>query len=125
MVAESLEKVALDAALSSPSRRRIGAVLVRKSKVVATAVNLETKSHPLQKRLAERVGLGPKIYLHAEINALIKAREDADTVVVARVDREGNPKLAKPCPICQLALKESGVVLVHYSTSEGFSTMLL
>ena len=120
MISDNFLHLAVETAKSSPSRRRVGAVLLRKSKVVATAVNLEQKSRPLQAKLAEKVGLGEKIYLHSEIHALIKAKEDADTIIVARVNTQDKLRMAKPCPICALALEQGGVKNIYYSTNEGF-----
>jgi len=82
--------------------------------------NLESKSHPLQASFAIRAGFPEKIYLHAEIAALIKCKEDVDTIVVARVNNQGKLRMAKPCPICTLALKEAGITNVHYTTNHGF-----
>ncbi len=120
MISDNFLQLAIETAKSSPSRRRVGAVLLRKSKVIATAVNLEQKSHPWQAELAKKVGLCEKIYLHSEIHALIKAREDADTIVVARVNTQDKLRMAKPCPICALALEQGGVKNIYYSTNEGF-----
>lgn len=120
MISDNFLDLAVETAKSSPSRRRIGAVLLKKSKVVATAVNLEKKSHPLQAKFAKRVGLCEKIYLHAEVSALIKAREDADTIVVARVDKQGKLRNSKPCPICSFALEQAGITNIYYTTNEGF-----
>jgi tRNA(Arg) A34 adenosine deaminase TadA len=74
----------------------------------------------MQAKFAERVGLHEKIFLHAEIAALVKCREECDTIVVARVNPQGNIRMAKPCPICDLALKEAGVNHVYYTTDHGF-----
>ena len=80
-----------------------------KNRVVATATNLDKKTHPLQAKLAERVGLHQKIYLHSEIAALVKCREECDTIIVARVNSQNKLRNAKPCPICSMALKEAGI----------------
>lgn len=120
MIPDNILQLAIETAKSSPSRRRIGAVLLKKSKVIATAVNLEQKSHPLQAKLAKQVGLCEKIYLHAEISALIKAKEEADTIVVARVNSQNKLRMAKPCPICSLALGQENITNIWYSTNEGF-----
>jgi tRNA(Arg) A34 adenosine deaminase TadA len=120
MISDNYLQLAIETAKSSPSKKRVGAVLLKKNKVVSTAVNLERKSHPLQAKFANRVGLGPKIFLHSEIHALIKAREDADTIVVARVNPQNKMRNAKPCPICALALEEAGVKNIYYSTDDGF-----
>ena len=120
MISDNFLQLAIDTAKSSPSKKRVGAILLKKNKVIATAVNLEEKSHPLQAKLAQKVGLGEKIYLHAEISVLIKAKEDADTIVVARVNTQNKLRMAKPCPICALALEQEGIKNIYYTTNEGF-----
>jgi tRNA(Arg) A34 adenosine deaminase TadA len=120
MISDNFLQLAIETAKSSPSKKKVGAVLLKKNKIVATAVNLEKKSHPLQAKFAKRVGLWQKIYLHSEVHALIKAREDADTIVVARVNPQNKLRNAKPCPICALALEEAGVKNIYYSTDDGF-----
>jgi tRNA(Arg) A34 adenosine deaminase TadA len=120
MISDSIFDQAIATAKSSPSKKQVGALLLNKNKVIVAATNLETKSHPLQAKFAERVGLKEKIYLHAEIAALVKCREDVDTIIVARVNPQGKLRMARPCPICQLALQEAGITHVHYTTNHGF-----
>jgi len=120
MISDSIFDQAIATAKSSPSKKQVGALLLNKNKVVVAATNLETKSHPLQAKFAKRVGLDPKIYLHAEIAALVKCREEADTIIVARVNPQGKLRMARPCPICELALKEAGITHIHYTTNHGF-----
>jgi tRNA(Arg) A34 adenosine deaminase TadA len=120
MISDSIFDLAYEVALTSPSKKRVGSVLLNKSKVVVTATNLERKSHPIQAKFAERVGLHEKIFLHAEIAALVKCKEECDTIVVARVNPQGKIRMAKPCPICDLALKEAGIQNIYYTTDNGF-----
>ena len=80
MLSDNIYDYVIETAKSSPSKKKVGAVLLNKNKVVTSATNLETKSHPLQARFAERVGLHEKIYLHAEIAALVKCKEECDTM---------------------------------------------
>jgi tRNA(Arg) A34 adenosine deaminase TadA len=120
MLSDSVFDLAIQTAKTSPSRVKVGALLLNKNKVVATATNLERKSHPIQARFAERVGLHQKIYLHAEIAALVKCKEEYDTIVVARVNNQGKIRLAKPCPCCSLAIEESNIKRIYYTTNEGF-----
>ncbi|MFZ9354406.1 MAG: cytidine deaminase [Candidatus Nanopelagicales bacterium] len=120
MLSPSIYDIAIETAMSSPSKKKVGAILLNKNKVVMTATNLETKSHPLQASFAFRAGLPEKIYLHAEISALVKCKEECDTIVVARVNNQGKLRIGRPCPICALALKEAGVHNIHYTTDEGF-----
>ena len=119
---DSIFLLAIQTAQSSPSKKKVGAILLSKNRVLATATNLETKTHPVQAKLAERVGLHQKIYLHAEIAALVKCREECDTIVVARLGGHSGKELrnSKPCPVCELALREAGVDKVYYSTDDGF-----
>jgi len=120
MISDSIFDLAYEVARTSPSKKQVGSVLLNKSKVVVTATNLERKSHPIQAKFAERVGLHEKIFLHAEIAALVKCKEECDTIVVARVNPQGKIRMAKPCPICELALKEAGIQNIYYTTDNGF-----
>ena len=122
MIDRSTMDYAIKVAQLSRSRKRVGALLLHKNKVVTHGVNQDTKSHPLQARLAEAVGLKEKIYLHAEISALVKCKSEVDTIVVARLGGHNGKELrnAKPCPICALALKQAGIEHIYYTTDEGF-----
>ena len=122
MIDRPILDLALKVAESSKSKKKVGALLVYKNKVVTQAVNQDTKSHPLQARLADMVGLGEKIYLHAEIAALVKCRSEVDTIVVARLGGHYGDELrnAKPCPICSLALEQAGIQNIIWSSNDGF-----
>jgi tRNA(Arg) A34 adenosine deaminase TadA len=122
MLSDNIYDLVIETAKSSSSKKQVGAILLNKNRVLCTATNLESKTHPIQAKFAERVGLHQKIYLHAEIAALIKCKEDADTIVVARLGGHNHDELrmAKPCPICALALKEAGIGNIHYTTNNGF-----
>ena len=117
-------------AMSSDAPKKIGAILLKKNRIVASAVNDYTRTHPVQYWAAQNAAkifnepqLEKKVYLHAEIRTLIKAKEDADTLIVCRVGGHGGEDLrnARPCPICSEYVRScSNVVHVHYSTSYGF-----
>lgn len=76
------------------------------------------KSHPVQAMYAWRANRNRRSYLHAEIRALIKARSQVETLIVIRVNRQGQLKLSKPCPVCQCAIQDAGVNTIYYSTGE-------
>jgi len=120
MISDSVFDLAIQTAKNSPSKKQVGCVLLKRNKIITTAVNLETKSHPLQAKFAKRAGLWQKIYLHSEIHALIKAKEDADTIVVARVNPQNKLRNSCPCKICSLAIEEAGIQNIYYSTDDGF-----
>lgn len=89
----------------------------KKGRVLSTAVNSYSKSHTLQAQYAFRVGVNYKIYLHAEILAIIRARgKEINKIKIERYDSDGNPRLAKPCPICELAIQEAKIKFVEYTT---------
>ena len=115
LVSDRLSEQVRVLAMSSPSNRRVGCVLLKKGRVVVSTTNLEGKTHPVQSNFANRVGEPYRKSLHAEIRALIKARVEADTLLVGRVDRLDRLCLSKPCPACQLAIQESGIKKVFYS----------
>lgn len=83
-------------------------------KLLSVAKNSYTKTHTLQAEYSKRVGKESAIYLHAEIYALLKAREPVYKMEILRINADGTPAVAKPCPACALALEEFGVkIIVH------------
>ncbi len=123
-------KQAYAIAMSSDAPKKIGAILLKKNRIIASAVNDYTRTHPVQYWAAKNASmifnqphLDKKQFLHAELRSLIKAREDADTIVVCRVGGHGGEelRLSRPCIICSNYIRScSGVVHVHYSTPNGF-----
>ena len=92
----------------------------RKGNLLATRTNSYTKSHPLMKHFGTIAGEPYKVSLHSEIHAIIASRDKVvDSLVVTRYDAYGNPKLAKPCKTCQVAITAYGIKNVCYTTEEG------
>lgn len=120
---------AVAVAMASPSKKRVGSILLKKRRIIAAACNYDTKTHPIQEKyaiLASRIhdndAYSKKRFLHSEILSLIRAREEGDTIVIARVGGHGGNKLrdSRPCPLCTLFLKHNGIKKIHYSTPNGF-----
>jgi deoxycytidylate deaminase len=121
---------AIAVAMASDSPKKIGAVLLKRNKIVSAATNSYTKTHPIQKWAAERTArlygkkeYEMKQYLHSEIRTIIKAKgEPADTIVVCRVGGHGGKELrnSRPCKICSAFLIQHGIYNIHYSTDYGF-----
>jgi tRNA(Arg) A34 adenosine deaminase TadA len=84
-------------------------------KLLCSRYNSYRKTHPLQKHFAVLAGRPDKIFLHAEISALVSTRKKVHTLVVARVNSLGEPELAAPCPICQIAIDVYEVENVIFS----------
>ena len=89
----------------------------RKGKVLSIGKNSYVKTHPVQAKYAEKVGLPEKKFLHAEIAAIIKCRDiaRAHKIEVFRVGRDGKYLLAKPCPVCESAITASGIKQVIHT----------
>jgi deoxycytidylate deaminase len=88
----------------------------KKGRLISTGVNSYNKTHPLQAHFAALANLDKKIYLHAEIDALLKAKgKVVHSIKVMRFNNKGKEMLAAPCPICQLAIKSFGVKSVTYT----------
>lgn len=123
-------KQAFAVAMASDAPKKIGAILLKKNRIIASAVNSYERTHPVQAWAAQNAArifnepqLQMKTKLHSEIRALIKAREDADTIVVCRVGGHGGQelRLSRPCVVCSEYIRScSSVVHIHYSTPQGF-----
>ena len=104
---------------NSGGRQRLYAVATdHKGNVIAEAGNSYVTSHPLQYKYAVRAGRPEACFLHAEIHLLAKlakSRKVCNTVFIARAKRDGSEGLAKPCPICAMALEAAGIVNIVYT----------
>lgn len=89
----------------------------KKGRKLSCGENSYIKTHPYQTRLAKKVGRPDAVFLHAEIQALVrlKNKSKAHKIVIERYDAKGNPIVAKPCEICSLAIKESGIKIIEHT----------
>jgi tRNA(Arg) A34 adenosine deaminase TadA len=104
---------------SSDHHKLCAIVLDKKNKILSVGINDPIKSHPLQAYYSEKVNEKYKIYLHAEISALIKRKKDPYIMYVVRFFKNGDLALAKPCPVCMEAIKDSGLRAVKYSIAKN------
>jgi len=101
----------------------------KKGAVLAVAYNDYLKSSPIQKALSIRAGLSEhRTAVHAEVLCLVRASRNhpskrVHTLLIERYDSEGKPRLAKPCPSCELAIKDSKVQIVMYTSENGVQTL--
>lgn len=87
----------------------------KRGRLLSVGRNSYTKTHPLAGYYGKKTGKPQKIYLHAELHALLRAREKVHKLVVLRYNRDGSPALAKPCPACQMAIRDFNVKIVEYT----------
>lgn len=90
-------------------------IVDKKYHILSIGTNSFTKSHTRQAYYARRIGNKVKIFLHAEIDSLIKCQGEPYAMFIARVKKDGTPALAKPCLICQGAIKDAGIQKVYYT----------
>lgn len=89
----------------------------KRGKLLSVGHNSYVKTHRLQAYYGAKAGKPGRIYLHAELDALIKARKsgkDIHKLVVVRKGASGY-LLAKPCESCQLAIVEFNVKKVEHT----------
>lgn len=89
----------------------------KKGRIISIGKNSYVKTHPLQAKYAHEVGLGEKVFLHAEVDALVRLRDwsRAHKIVVTRYNKNGEPVLARPCKVCQHAIKMAGIRHVEHT----------
>ena len=88
----------------------------KRGQLLSVGFNSYTKTHPLQKWFAGLAGMNDKQYLHAEIDAILRAKgSKIHRIVVERYGKDGHPRLAAPCPICQLAIAAFGIKIVEHT----------
>jgi len=117
-------ETALEIAHDNPHLYKMGCVILdHHQKVIAQGMNRPTKTHPLQAKYAKKVNKHHRIFLHAEIDALIrsiKSSTSPETLIVVRVRRDGPMGTSKPCAVCQEAIRQSTIQQVVYSDGEEF-----
>ena len=89
----------------------------KKGRVLSIGQNSYIKTHPLQAKHADKVGLPEKQYLHAEIHAIVRCKDlsKAHRILITRFSKNGQPLLAKPCPVCQSAIHAAGIEIVEHT----------
>lgn len=107
---------------SDPKSRRkvqfklIATVYDKHGQVIAVGENSYIKTHPRMAALAKKCGEEHKQFLHAEVLAIIRCKGKIPyKIKIERYNKCGESRLAKPCPICELAIKEAGIKFVEYT----------
>lgn len=109
----------------------LGCIAVLKNKIIAASPN-KLKTHPLQKQydcyreFNCRSDLKNMHSLHAEISCLnMLKHQDINykdlELYIARIRRDGNLGLARPCIACSQFINSLGIKKVYYTTNFGFA----
>lgn len=97
-------------------RYQITAILFdKKGRPLSIGKNSYTKTHPIMARESAKHGEPYKVFLHAEIDAIVRCKDmsKASRIVVMRFDANGLPVNAKPCPICMGLLSTYNLRIEH------------
>jgi len=104
----------------SPSKFKLGCIIVNKSRMITFGFNDMTKTHP---KVPSKWNT-----LHAELHAIIGTNyEDLKgcTAYIYRETKDGKLANAKPCPMCEEALRLSGIKKVFYTHETGYKFLKL
>lgn len=89
----------------------------RKGRPISIGQNSYTKTHPLMAKISKTTGQPNRIFLHAEVAALVKLKDwrRAYKLVVSRYNSFGEPVMARPCTSCQHLIKLAGINYVEHT----------
>lgn len=88
----------------------------KRGRIISIGTNSYVLTHPLQARYARKSGSPDAVYIHAEIDAIVRARgKPIHRIFVSRMDGNGNYVMAKPCKACQLAIKDFNIKYVEWT----------
>ena len=113
--------------LSDYKHYKIGAVVVMNHRIISSASNSNSKTHPLQKKYNKyRFTDDGDHKQHAELAALVPLiRDGVDlsnaTIYVYRVHKNGTLAMSRPCPSCMQLIKDVGIKRVFYTTENGYA----
>ena len=104
---------------SNYGKFRHGAILVKGSSIRTVACN-KHRHCGFGKRFRDHNDGDPT--LHAELGAILgmdRSITQGSSIYVVRINREGLPRMSKPCSMCESAMKHVGVKRVVYTDRDG------
>ena len=106
---------------------RLACMIYKGGNLLSSAVN-QKKTHPTMKKYNSYVPFRKWGYLHAEMAALLQlswetGKDDLKgcTLYVARKRCDGTIAIARPCPACLAAIRDSGIKKIVYTTNNGYA----
>lgn len=99
----------------STYHHQMGAVVVKKSRVLGLGFNKPGKTHPKSKTKFKTI--------HAELDAILGVSLEelkGSDIYVYREYSDGSYAMAKPCPHCQELIVELGIRNVYYTCGGEF-----
>lgn len=127
---KSIQQQVIAVAMASDAPKKMSAILLdRRNKVISTGINSYEITHTQQFYAAvmaankyKNPSLKKKLYIHAELNCLLKARKPGYKLVICRVGGHGGKELRNSfcCPICLLYITKNcpSIKEIHWSTND-------
>jgi dCMP deaminase len=104
----------------STHKFQIGAVLVKKNKILSIGYNQADKTHPKSPH--------PFKTIHAELDCILQISEEDvinTSIYIYREHANGELANAKPCIYCHGLLKNLGIKKVYYTDKNSISCLEL
>ena len=112
--------IAKQLSYKSEYHHKLGAVIIKKGKILGVGFNKPNKTHPKSNH--------PFHTIHSELDAILGvSREDLKgaTIYVYREGANGKPVLAKPCKYCQELIKLANIKEVCYTINDGYKKEII
>lgn len=92
----------------------------KRGRILSIGKNSYEKTHTLMKIHGDKTGIINKEHLHAEVAAIVRCKDlsKAHSIHVYRYSSKGVPLTAKPCPICESAIKAAGIKNIYFTVTE-------
>lgn len=89
----------------------------KRNRILSIGQNSYIKTHPYQAKLANKMGVPCRLFLHAEIAAIIRCKDlqKAHRIFISRFTKDNKPAMAKPCSVCMEAIKQAGIKHIEYT----------
>ena len=116
MTSGILKKALQEVEKSNHHQFKVAAIIFKGSRILSCGVNGIRSCSKLNKKFQEWENS-----LHAEQACIINARRDlkGTSMLVIRVNKQGEFRMAKPCGMCAGFLSSVGIKEVYYTTSTG------
>jgi len=104
--------------LHDKQQYKIAAVITdRQGNVLSVGTNSYKKTHTLQAYYAAMAGEPKRLFRHAEIHAISRLPRGSKpwAIYISRMNRNGEFSIAKPCPICAFAIKDTSIKNVYFT----------
>ncbi len=112
-----LNRAIKEAEASTFLKFRVGAVIFKGNRLISTGRNWGNKWNSSVPAHFKKWPTS----IHAEVDALINARQDVAgySILVVRIGQSGQLLLAQPCVHCEAYLHHCGIKKVYFSTNDG------